>query len=68
MLVDPGNEVQTRMRDRMDEAARWRLAANAQPAHDRAGRAPAGYRWRLRQAAGFRLVRTGLWLLDTRRA
>jgi hypothetical protein len=45
----------------MQEAQRQRLAA-------RAGTAKAGHRWRLRQAAGFGLVRTGLWLLDARRA
>jgi hypothetical protein len=63
MLVDHGTEVQARMRERMQEAERRRLAA-------RAGRRPAprGYGSRLRQAAGFGLVRTGLWLLDARRA
>jgi hypothetical protein len=69
MLVDHGTEVQTRMGERMREAERRRLAAHAGPA--RAGRlrpAPPGYRARLRQAAGFGLVRTGLWLLDPRRA
>ena len=61
MLVDHGTEVQARMGERMQEAQRRRLAA-------RAGAAKAGNRWRLRQAAGFGLVRTGLWLLDARRA
>lgn len=61
MLVDHGTEVQARMRERMQEAQRQRLAA-------RAGTAKAGHRWRLRQVAGFGLVRTGLWLLDARRA
>jgi hypothetical protein len=61
MLVDHGTEVQARMGERMQEAQRRRLAA-------RAGAAKAGHRWRLRQAAGFGLVRTGLWLLDARRA
>jgi hypothetical protein len=61
MLVDHGTEVQARMGERMQEAQRQRLAA-------RAGTAKAGHRWRLRQAAGFGLVRTGLWLLDARRA
>jgi hypothetical protein len=64
MLVDPGTEVQTRMQDRMHEAEQRRLAARA----GAGGRwSPAGNRWRLRQAAGFGLVRTGLWLLDARR-
>jgi hypothetical protein len=55
------------MRERMQEAQRRRLAARAGTA--RAGRQPAasGYGSRLRQAAGFGLVRTGLWLLDARR-
>ena len=61
MLVDHGTEVQARMGERMREAERRRLAA-------RAGTAKAGHRWRLRQVAGFGLVRTGLWLLDARRA
>jgi hypothetical protein len=60
MLVDHGTEVQARMRERMQEAQRRRLAA-------RAGTAQAGRRSRLREAAGFGLVRTGLWLLDARR-
>ena len=66
MLVDHGTEVQARMRERMQEAERQRLAAGTA----RAGRRPAppGYGSRLRQAAGFGLVRTGLWLLDARRA
>ena len=55
-----------RMRDRVREAEQARLAA-ARPG--RAGTRPlAGYGWRLRQAAGFGLVRTGLRLLDARRA
>jgi hypothetical protein len=67
MLLDHGTEVQARMRERMQEAERRRLAARGGTA--RAGRQPAasGYRARLRQAAGFGLVRTGLWLLDARR-
>jgi hypothetical protein len=67
MLVDHGTEVQARMGERMREAQRQRLAARAGTA--RADRHPAasGYGSRLRQAAGFGLVRTGLWLLDARR-
>lgn len=66
MLTDPGTEVRARMRERMDDAERRRLAA-------RAGSGGAGTGWsaagrRARQAAGFGLVRTGLWLLDPRRA
>ena len=68
MLVDHGPEVQARMRDRMREADRWRLAARAEVRQAGPRQALAGYRWRLRQAAGFGLVRTGLWLLDARRA
>jgi hypothetical protein len=68
MLVDHGTEVQTRMRERMQEAERQRLAAHARAAQAGQRPAPPGYRARLRQAAGFGLVRTGLWLLDARRA
>jgi hypothetical protein len=67
MWVDTGTEVQARMRDRVREAERQRLAASARAG--RAGIRPlAGYGWRLRQAAGFGLVRTGLRLLDAGRA
>jgi hypothetical protein len=68
MLVDHGTEVQARMRDRMREAEQRRLAAQAGVRQAGARQALAGYRWRLRQAAGFGLVRTGLRLLDARRA
>jgi hypothetical protein len=68
MLIDPGTEARTRMQDRMDEAERRRLAAHAGTSQAATTRSEAGYRGRLRQAAGFGLVRTGLWLLDTRRA
>ena len=61
MWVDPEAEVRTRMRDRVREAERQRLAARA-----RTGQA--GSWWRLREAAGYGLVRTGLRLLDARRA
>jgi hypothetical protein len=60
-------EARTRMRDREQEAEQARLAALA-----RAGQAGArplgGYGRRLRQAAGFGLVRTGLRLLDAGKA
>jgi hypothetical protein len=68
MLVDRGAEVQARMRERMQEAQRQRLAAHAGAAQAGRRPAPPGHRSRLRQAAGFGLVRTGLWLLDARRA
>jgi hypothetical protein len=61
MWVD--SEAGMRMRDRVQEAEQARLAARA-----RAGQAPARYGRRLRQAAGFGLVRTGLRLLDAGRA
>ena len=68
MWVDAGAEVRARMRDRVRQAEQERQVARA-----RAGRAGtrgslAGYGCRLRQAAGFGLVRTGLWLLGTGRA
>jgi len=61
--IDLGAEVTARMRELVREAESRRLAAGAGggPA---AGRSLAGYGWRLRQAAGFGLVRTGLRLLD----
>jgi hypothetical protein len=67
MWLDHEAEVQARMQDRVREADRWRLAARARASQAGARRALAGYRWRLRQAAGFGLVRTGLRLLDARR-
>jgi hypothetical protein len=51
----------------VQEAEQARLAARARAGQGRA-RPLAGYGWRLRQAAGFGLVRTGLRLLDARRA
>jgi hypothetical protein len=65
--VDLEAEVQARMRDRVREAERQRLVARARAGRAGACRALAGYRWRLRQAAGFGLVRTGLRLLDAGR-
>jgi hypothetical protein len=67
MWVDPEAEVRARMEDRVGEADRRRLAAPARPSHAGTRRSLAGYQWRLRQAAGFGLVRTGLRLLDGRR-
>jgi hypothetical protein len=68
MWVDAGAEVRTRMRDRVQEAERERLAAVARAGRDGPRRPLAAYGWRLRQAAGFGLVRTGLRLLDAGRA
>jgi hypothetical protein len=66
MVIDHGTEVRARMRDRMRDAERQRLAAHAGAGRTGRGWSLAGRR--LRQAAGFGLVRTGLWLLDARRA
>jgi hypothetical protein len=68
MWVDREAEVQARIRDRVREAEEQRLAPLAEASQAGARRALAGYRWRLRQAAGFGLVRTGLRLLDAGRA
>jgi hypothetical protein len=75
MWVDHEAEVRTRMRDRVREAERQRLAAHARAGRAGARRPPAGHGWRLRQAPPWGspgplrgLVRTGLRLLDTRRA
>ena len=56
------------MRERVDEAHRERLAARARAGRVGTRRPLADYGWRLRQAAGFGLVRTGLRLLDAGRA
>ena len=48
--------------------SRTRALANAEVTGAGTRRSPAGYGWRLRQAAGFGLVRTGLRLLDIGRA
>jgi hypothetical protein len=68
MWVDAGAEVRTRMRERVHEADRERLAAQARAGRAGTRRPLADYGWRLRQAAGFGLVRTGLRLLDAGRA
>jgi hypothetical protein len=65
MWVD--SEARMRTRDRVQEAEQARLAARARAGQARA-RPLAGYGRRLRQAAGFGLVRTGLRLLDAGRA
>jgi hypothetical protein len=67
MWVDTAAEARSRMRDRVREAERQRLAARARASQAAARRPLAGYGWRLRQAAGFGLVRTGLRLLDAGR-
>jgi hypothetical protein len=56
------------MRERVHEADRERLAAAARAGRAGNRRPLADYGLRLRQAAGFGLVRTGLRLLDTGRA
>jgi hypothetical protein len=68
MWVDAETEVRTRMRDRVREAEHQRQVARARASRAGASRPLAGYAWRLRQAAGFGLVRTGLRLLDGGRA
>jgi hypothetical protein len=71
MWVDHEAEVKARMRDRLRDADRRRLAAHAarpEPGQAGARRPEGGYGWRLRQAAGYGLVRTGLRLLETGRA
>lgn len=64
MWIDAEAEVRTRMRDRIREAEQKRQAARTRASRAGAHRPSAGYGWRLRQAAGFGLVRTGLRLLD----
>jgi hypothetical protein len=64
MWVDAEAEIRTRMRDRIREAEQERQAARARASRAGAHRPSAGYGWRLRQVAGFGLVRTGLRLLD----
>jgi hypothetical protein len=67
MWVDAEAEVRSRMRDRAREAERRRLVAQARASRVGSRRPAAGYGWRLRQAAGYGLVRTGLRLLDAGR-
>jgi hypothetical protein len=67
MWVDPYVTME-RMRDRVRDADRRRLLALAGAGRPATRRPLAGYGWRLRQAAGFGLVRTGLRLLDPGRA
>jgi hypothetical protein len=61
-------EADARRRDRMQEAEQQRMAAAQGRTGTGTRRALAGHGRRLRQAAGFGLVRTGLRLLDTGRA
>jgi hypothetical protein len=68
MVLDHEAEVRERMRERLRQAERRRLAARAREGRPGTRASLAGYGWRLRQAAGFGLVRTGLRLLDARRA
>ena len=65
MWVDPEAEVRARMGDRVREAEEQRLASLARAGQDGPRQPMIGW---LREAAGFGLVRTGLWLLDARRA
>jgi hypothetical protein len=65
MWVAPEAEVRARLQDRVREADQQRLVARARASHAGGRWALAGYR--LRQAAGFGLVRTGLRLLDASR-
>jgi hypothetical protein len=68
MWVDTEAEVRTRMRDRVADAERQRLAARARASRPGGPRTLARYGRQVRQAAGFGLVRTGLRLLDAGRA
>jgi hypothetical protein len=68
MWFDNEAEARARMQDRVRDAERQRLVARARAGQAGAHRPLADYRWRLRQAAGYGLVRTGLRLLDTREA
>ena len=68
MQVDIAAEVDTRTRDRIRQAAQQRQAAHTRVSRAGTRRPLADYRWRLRQAAGFGLVRTGLRLLEDGRA
>jgi hypothetical protein len=68
MWVDPEVVIRTQWQDRAREAERQRMVARARASRSATGRSLADHWWRLRQAAGFGLVRTGLRLLDTGRA
>ena len=67
MWVDTGAEVRARMRELVGDAERQRLVARARAGRAGGPRTLAGYVRRVRQAAGFGLVRTGLRLLDAGR-
>jgi hypothetical protein len=67
MWVDAEAEVRARMQDRVREAEEQRQLVRARASGDEVHRPLAGYGRRLRQAAGFGLVRTGLRLLGTGR-
>jgi hypothetical protein len=68
MWVDPEVVIRTQVQDRAREAERQRMVARARASRSGTGRSLADRWWRLRRAAGFGLVRTGLRLLDTGRA
>jgi hypothetical protein len=61
--VDP-YVTRERMRDMERDADRRRLVELAGAGRPATRRTLAAYGWRLRQAAGFGLLRTGMWLLD----
>ena len=67
MWVDTEAEVRARMRDRVGDAERQRLATQARGSRAGTSRTLAGYARQVREAAGFGLVRTGLRLLDAGR-
>jgi hypothetical protein len=68
MRVDLAAEVNARMRDRIRQAEQQRLVTCAKATQAGVRRLLADYGWRLRQAAGFGLVRSGLRLLEDGRA
>jgi hypothetical protein len=68
MWVDPDVVIRAQWRDRVEEEERERRAARARAGQAGTGGSLSARWWRLRQAAGFGLVRTGLRLLDARRA
>jgi hypothetical protein len=67
MLFDIDAEVQARMREQVRDAEELRLATLGRGSRPAARRSLAAYAWRVRRAAGFGLVRTGLRLLDAGR-
>jgi hypothetical protein len=68
MWVDPEATVRVHTEERLRQAERHRRAARARASRTRAGGPAAGSGWRVRETVGYGLVRTGLRLLDARRA